>query len=63
MITSDGYSIEQYQSRNQIVITMPQTIKTLTSTIEMVSNRRMLSEEELTALLILAKTYAERKEE
>ena len=63
MIESDGYSIEQYQSRNQIVITMPQTATTLTSTMAMVFNRRMLSEEELTALLVLAKAYAERREE
>lgn len=63
MIVSDGYSIEQHQGINQIVITMPQTEQTITSTATIISNRRMLTGDELCAVLALVKAFAERKEQ
>lgn len=63
MIISDGYSIEFFKNRNQIVITVPQTMETLTSTVAMVSNRRTyLTESEMTALLGVVKAIMERRE-
>ena len=63
MITSDGYAIEFYRQSNQVVITMPQTLETLTSTAAMVSNRRNLDSEDLKAILAVVKALCERKEE
>jgi hypothetical protein len=64
MLISDGYAIEYYRAANRIVINIPQTVETLTSTAAMVSNRRTyLSDEELSALLALVKTFMERKED
>ena len=63
MITSDGYAIEFYRKTNQVVITMPQTLETLTSTAAMVSNRKNLDSGDLKAILVLVKTMCERKEE
>lgn len=62
MITSDGYSIEYYPQRNQIVITMPQTLETLTSTTVMVSNRKNLDSGDLKAILAVVKALCEREE-
>lgn len=62
MITSDGYTIEFYPQSNQVVITMPQTLKTLTSTAVMVSNRRDLDSGDLKAILAMVKAMCERKE-
>ena len=63
MIISDGYSIEFFKKRNQIVITVPQTMETLTSTAAMISNRRTyLTESEMTALLGVVKAIMERRE-
>ena len=63
MIISDGYSIEFFRNRNQIVITVPQTMESLTSTVAMVSNRRTyLTESEMMALLWYVKAIMERRE-
>lgn len=62
MITKDGYTIEFYNKQNQVVITMPQTIETLTSTTAMVSNRKNLDSGDLKAILVLVKTLCERTE-
>lgn len=62
MITSDGYAIEFYRQSNQIIITMPQTLETLTSTAAMVSNRRNLDSGDLKAILAVVKVMCERKE-
>lgn len=63
MIISDGYSIEFFSDRNQIVITVPQTTESLTSTVAMVSNRRTyLTESEMMALLGYVKAIMERME-
>ena len=62
MITSDGYAIEFYRQSNQVVITMPQTLKTLTSTAAMVCNRKNLDSGDLKAILAVVKALCERKE-
>ena len=62
MIVIDGYSIEHYPSRNQIVITMPQTVQTITNTVGMVVNRRTdITNNELTALLVCVKAIMEKE--
>ena len=38
--TSDGYFIEQFVNQNKIVIVLPQTSETLTSTMGPVSDRK-----------------------
>lgn len=41
MITSDGYSLTYNKGANQIVITMPQTMRTLNNTVTPVTNRKI----------------------
>ena len=56
IISQDGYSIEHYRNRNQIVITMPQTIETQSNTISIVRNRKTdFTTEDLMILLELTK--------
>ncbi len=53
MTTSDGYTIHQYPTRNEIVIILPQRWDTLTNTFAPVSNRRIaLTDTEEAALLV-----------
>ena len=53
MIVSNGYAIEQYVNDNKIVITLPQTLKTIKNTVTPVSGRKVkLTEEELGGLLL-----------
>lgn len=60
MIVNDGYSIEYYPKRNTIEIVMPQTLKTLTNTVQMVTNRRTdITEQELAAILAMVKAIFE----
>ena len=57
MLASNGYSIIYYKNRNQIVISLPQTSKTLTNTLEPVVNRRVdVEEKELAILLNVTRT-------
>lgn len=61
MIVSDGYSAEYYPQRNQIVITMPQTMRTITNTVKMVTNRKVdISDEDLCLLVEMTKYICER---
>jgi len=54
--TEDGYTLEYYRNRNQIVIGLPQTDATPTNTLEMPSKRRVdVYKSELLLLLLLAK--------
>ncbi len=56
VMSKDGYSIEHYRTRNQIVITMPQTMETPTNTISIVRNRKVkFTTEDLTILLELTR--------
>lgn len=55
--TNDGYSLIYYKNRNQIVISLPQTLKTLTNTLEPVVDRRVdVEEKELAILLNVTQT-------
>lgn len=57
MLASNGYSIIYYKNRNQIVISLPQTSKTLTNTLEPVVDRRVnVEEKELAILLNVTRT-------
>lgn len=52
MLTLNGYSLVYYKNRNQIVIGLPQTGKTLTNTLEPVVDRKTdVKNEELATLL------------
>ena len=52
---SNGYSLVYYKNRNQIVIGLPQTTKTLTNTLEpMVDRRTDVEESDLMCLLQVA---------
>lgn len=60
MTTSDGYAINQYPTRNEIVITLPQKWDTLTNTVVPVSSRRIaLTDAEEAALLVAVKAMLE----
>lgn len=60
MITSDGYTITQYPTKNAIVITLPQRWDTLTNTVVPVSGRRAtLTDAEEAALLVAVKAMFE----
>ena len=60
MITSDGYTIIQYPTRNAIVITLPQKWDTLANTIVPISDRRLaLTDAEEAALLVAVKAMFE----
>lgn len=60
IISKDGYAIEHIKKRNQIVITMPQTMQTLTNTTSIVSNRKVdFTDSELAILLELTRYICE----
>ena len=72
MIIINGYSLVYYKNRNQIVIGLPQTRKTLTNTLEPVVDRRVDVEDKDLAILLIAtqfiflngtSTWVERKED
>ena len=63
MIVSDGYPIEYYKNRNQIIIGLPQTMQTATNTISMVTNRKVdLTDEDQLIILSMVKYVMEAKE-
>ena len=60
MLTSDGYALEYYRKRNQIVINLPQTARTATNTISQVRDRKVdVPTNELMWLLALTKLIFE----
>ena len=60
MTTSDGYTIIQYPLQNRIVIFLPQTLDTLTNTVDKVTSRRhRLTDAEEAALLVAVKAMFE----
>ena len=61
MIVSEGYSVEYVPKNNQIVITLPQTIKTINNTVQMVTNRKMdITDDDLALIMSLVKYICER---
>lgn len=56
MTTLDGYTIMQFPLENKIVISLPQTMSTLTNTVTPVVNRRkIITDNEEAALLVAIK--------
>ena len=61
IISKDGYAIEYNRNSNQIVITMPQTMQTLTNTVSILRNRKVdFTDEDLEILLELTRYVCER---
>jgi len=61
IVSQDGYSIEHYRNKNQIVITMPQTEQTLTNTRSNVRNRKLdFTDSDLALLLEMTRYICER---
>ena len=52
MLTNNGYSLVYYKNRNQIVIGLPQTEKTLTNTLDSIVDRRVDVEDKELAILL-----------
>lgn len=52
MLTLNGYSLVYYKNRNQIVIGLPQTWRTMTNTIEPVVDRKVDVEDKDLAILL-----------
>jgi hypothetical protein len=64
MLTSDGYCLTYYKTKNQIVICLPQTAETATNTYEQVVDRRTdVMEIDLTVLLEITKLIFHKGEE
>ncbi len=63
MIISDGYTLEYYKNRNQIIIGLPQTEQTATNTISMVTKRKidLTDEEKMIILATVEYVMGERK--
>ena len=61
MIICEGYSVKYVPKDNQIIITLPQTFKTITNTVQMVANRKVdISDEDLALIMSLVKYICER---
>lgn len=64
MIGIEGYYLDYDRKNNRIIITLPQTLSTLTNTLAMVTNRRTyLTQSEETIILMTVKAIIEREEE
>ena len=65
IITNDGYSLTYNKGANQLVICMPQTMRTLNNTTAMVTNRRvdLTTAEEAFILNIVKFIFEERKDD
>ena len=62
IVTDDGYSVCYEKKTNRIIISLSQTIETVTSTMTMVVNRKLeFTDSELCAILSVAKAIAERR--
>lgn len=61
MIVSKGYSVRYVPKDNQIIITLPQTFKTINNTIQMVTDRKMdITDDDLGLIMSLVKYICER---
>lgn len=62
IVTDDGYSVWYEKNANRIVISLPQTVETVTSTITMVVNRKNeFTDSELCGILSVVKAITEKK--
>lgn len=63
MIICDGYSLTYEPKNNRIIITMPQTMSTISNTVSMITNRRTnITSEEETMILLFIKAIMEKDE-
>lgn len=63
MIISDGYALTYEPKSNRIIITMPQTMSTISNTVSMITNRRTnITSEEETMILLFIKAIMEKEE-
>ena len=63
MIISEGYMLVYEPISNSIIITLPQTIETLTNTVSEIVDRRVdISSEEEATILNVVKAIMEKKE-
>ena len=61
MIICEGYSVKYVPKDNQIIITLPQTFKTINNTIQMVIDRKMdITDDDLALIITLVKYICER---
>lgn len=60
IVTNDGYSIWHEKRANRIIISLPQTMETVSNTMTMIDNRKSeFTDSELVAILSVAKAIAE----
>lgn len=61
MIVSEGYSVKYVPKDNQIIITLPQTFKTINNTVQIVANRKVdITDDDLCLLVEMTKYICER---
>lgn len=61
MIICEGYSVKYVPKDNQIIITLPQTFKTITNTVQMLTDRKMdITDDDLAQIMSLVKYICER---
>lgn len=64
MIVSDGYSLTYFKDKNRIVICLPQTMETLTNTLDAVTDRKIdINASEQSLILNAVKAVFERRNE
>lgn len=65
LITDDGYSLTYNKGANQIIICLPQTMRTLNNTTAMVTNRRfeLTTAEEALILNVVRFVFGEGKDD
>jgi len=64
MIVSDGYSLIYDKGKNRIVIRLPQTMETLTNTMDAITDRKTdITADEQSCILNVVKAVMERKSE
>ena len=60
IVTNDGYSIWYEKRANRIIISLPQTMETVSNTMAMIVNRKSeFTDSELCAILSVAKAMTE----
>lgn len=64
MIISDGYSLNYDKGKNKIVICLPQTMRTLSNTVDAIADRKIdINASEQSLILNVVKAVFERRSE
>ena len=64
ILSKDGYALQYFPKKNKIIITMPQTVYTLTDTVSPVVDRKTdVPDGQLTLLLTVTKMLFRKEEE